>query len=269
MQPNQPRNNGMNVGYLPVSFSNNATWNISIGIFKMFDGYLYFHWSFIILFAFYWYMSYVSGSYLGKLISIGLGFCSSLVLLLTIIFHELGHAVVFKYGCKYQVTGIYIWGFGGLTATTYPVYSENRKMSILGSLIGPAVNGFFAGLFFLIWFLIRHSSLRILIFWMHWIAWSQLILTLYNLLPGIDLDGGKALLGTSKLCCRTQTAEFSSYFSGSLILLVVSILIAYFFSIWFAFFMLMTFFTTAYACYVSFQKCRSPQNQGYNNLQQL
>ena len=59
---NQNNQNNNRIGYMPVSFSSqNSNWNLSMGLFKIFDGYLFFHWSTLILILLYGYLAYISG----------------------------------------------------------------------------------------------------------------------------------------------------------------------------------------------------------------
>ena len=118
--------------------------------------------------------------------SLALGFV--LALLLSVLLHELGHAVVARrFGIG--VRAITLELLGGYTEMESD--SPNAKADLLVSITGPLVSlviGLAAlGLEFL---LPERTILNQLAFQL---AWSNLIVAVFNALPGLPLDGGRAL----------------------------------------------------------------------------
>jgi len=111
----------------------------------------------------------------------------ALSLLVSVLLHELGHALVAR-RLGVGVRGITLDLLGGYTE----MESEARKPSteLAFSLAGPAVSlllGVAAGI---VAWLMPTSVLRILV-WQ--VAFSNLVVAVYNALPGLPLDGGRAL----------------------------------------------------------------------------
>ena len=107
--------------------------------------------------------------------------------LLSIVLHELGHAFVAQ-GFRFKVRAIKIFGFVGLTEfdepqTPLPAF----VVSVAGSLVNLAI-----GIPALFWYFAtdHYSELGVLVFG---ITYINLVLGLFNLLPGLPLDGGAAL----------------------------------------------------------------------------
>jgi Zn-dependent protease len=118
--------------------------------------------------------------------SLALGFV--LCLLLSVLLHELGHAIVARrYGIG--VRAITLELLGGYTEMESD--SPNAKADLLVSITGPLVSlvlGLAAlGLEFV---LPERTILNQLAFQL---AWSNLIVAVFNALPGLPLDGGRAL----------------------------------------------------------------------------
>lgn len=130
-------------------------------------------------------------------------------LLLTILFHELGHALtalaVGQMGVSITITGL-----GGLCS-----YSGDRhpKKELAISFAGPATNLLLAWVswLFLINGMPADETLRFLLgqFW-----WWNLVLGILNALPIFPLDGGQMALSLGRMSTREHTAKrFTLYLS--------------------------------------------------------
>ena len=118
--------------------------------------------------------------------SLALGFV--LCLLLSVLLHELGHAVMARrFGIG--VRAITLELLGGYTEMESD--SPNAKADLFVSLTGPLVSLVLGlGALGLQWLLPDRTILDQLAFQL---AWSNLIVAVFNALPGLPLDGGRAL----------------------------------------------------------------------------
>jgi stage IV sporulation protein FB len=136
----------------------------------------------------------------------GLGFDQILLVLtalvLTVLFHELGHALVALAVGMHGVS-ITITGLGGLCSFSG---DQHPKRSLVISMAGPATNLILA---YISWLFLKHGvitdeTLRFLLlyFWM----WN-LSLGIFNSLPIYPLDGGQMALSISRMVGREHTAR--------------------------------------------------------------
>jgi Zn-dependent protease len=111
-----------------------------------------------------------------------------LVLLVSVLLHELGHAVVARrHGIG--VRAITLELLGGYTEMTGD--SPTPRADALVSLVGPAISAGLGGLGLALQSLMPpHTIAEQLAFQL---AWSNLIVAVFNALPGLPLDGGRAL----------------------------------------------------------------------------
>src|SRR3989344_6027201 len=121
-----------------------------------------------------------------KIMYWSLGIVSALLLFLSVILHELSHSLVAK-AKKIKVESITLFFFGGVAS----IDDENLKPSteFLMSIAGPLFSLFLFVIFYLIY------SLNGNIFWtaiMFYLYQLNLILAIFNLVPGYPLDGGRA-----------------------------------------------------------------------------
>jgi Zn-dependent protease len=108
-------------------------------------------------------------------------------LLVSVLLHELGHALVARrYGIG--VKAITLELLGGYTELTGE--SPNPRADALVSLVGPAVSAAIGGVGLALQWLLPAGVADQLAFQL---AWSNLIVAGYNILPGLPLDGGRAL----------------------------------------------------------------------------
>lgn len=151
----------------------------------------------------------------------------SFSLLVSIVLHELGHALVAQhYGVK--VRAITLMMLGGVSSMERP--PETPYLELKLAVAGPIVSFLIAGVMAL---LQAFSHAPELLFYSHWLGSTNLILGIFNLLPAFPLDGGRAfrsyLAARHGIIRATRTVvQFSKSFSfvlGILALISFNILL--------------------------------------------
>lgn len=155
------------------------------------------HFSWFIIFALFTYSFAVSFLEDHSLwVRVAAGLFTSLLLFGSVLAHELAHSLVaIRNGI--QVKSITLFILGGVAQITRE--AARPKTELLIALAGPLCSLLLAGIFGLIWFLVWGSSQQEITFDntldnpVFWLAWINLILALFNLIPGFPLDGGRVL----------------------------------------------------------------------------
>jgi Zn-dependent protease len=119
------------------------------------------------------------------------GACGALVLLASLLAHELTHAILAR-RAGVEVDGVTLWLFGGVTRLRGEAKTPSAAFRIAAS--GPATSLALAAVFAgiatgLAAFGVTHIVIAVA--W--WLAAINLLLGLFNLLPGAPLDGGRVL----------------------------------------------------------------------------
>jgi Zn-dependent protease len=120
----------------------------------------------------------------------------ALAILATVLFfgsvlvHELAHALVSQ-ARGIRVQDITLFLFGGATRTK--VESRGPGDEFLIALVGPLTSGLLAGLFGIVAGLGSDLLSRPLAGTFGYLAWTNLLLAAFNLVPGFPLDGGRLL----------------------------------------------------------------------------
>ena len=118
-----------------------------------------------------------------------MGLSSTLLFFVCLLAHELSHAVVAK-AKGIPVEGITLFIFGGMAHTRMEAEDPGDELAIAG--VGPLASLLLAGLFALLaWVGIRADWHPALVEPARYLAWINLILAAFNLLPGFPLDGGR------------------------------------------------------------------------------
>lgn len=119
------------------------------------------------------------------------GACGATVLLASLLAHELAHAIVAR-RAGVKVLGVTLWLFGGVTRLGSEAKTPKTAFRIAVS--GPTTSLLLAALFAGVAAastVLGVGHIVIAVAW--WLAGINLILGLFNLLPGAPLDGGQVL----------------------------------------------------------------------------
>jgi Zn-dependent protease len=119
------------------------------------------------------------------------GACGALVLLTSLLAHELAHAVVAR-RMGVSVGGMTLWLFGGVTTLQGEAKTPKAafRIAIAGPATSLALSAAFAGLAVAL-ATVRAVAVAVSVAW--WLAAINLLLGVFNLLPGAPLDGGRVL----------------------------------------------------------------------------
>jgi len=107
-----------------------------------------------------------------------------------VLIHELAHALVSR-ARGIRVQDITLFLFGG--ATRARVESRGPGDEFLIAVVGPLTSGLLAALFWAVEVFARDALPRSLIGMFGYLAWVNLLLAGFNLIPGFPLDGGRVL----------------------------------------------------------------------------
>lgn len=148
---------------------------------------------FIIFFLILWMLS--SGSFpatvpgLGEGVYIAMGVAGTLLFFLSLLGHELSHSVVARLK-GIEVAGITLFIFGGMAHTTMEAERPGDEFLIAG--VGPLSSLIIAAGFWLIYhFGLQADWPAAIVVVAGWLWQINVLLALFNLLPGFPLDGGR------------------------------------------------------------------------------
>jgi Zn-dependent protease/CBS domain-containing protein len=122
--------------------------------------------------------------------AVGLAIVSAVLFFGSVLVHELAHALVAQ-ARGIRVQDITLFLFGG--ATRARVESRGPGDEFLIALVGPLTSGLLAGLFGIVAGLSSDLLSRPLAGTFGYLAWTNLLLAAFNLVPGFPLDGGRLL----------------------------------------------------------------------------
>jgi Zn-dependent protease len=119
------------------------------------------------------------------------GAIGAVVLLASLLAHELMHAVVAR-RAGIPVSDVTLWLFGGVTRLGGEAKTPGTefRIAVSGPVTSLALAGIFAGLA-VVFQLLGLANVVVGIAW--WLSGINLLLGLFNLLPGAPLDGGRIL----------------------------------------------------------------------------
>jgi len=148
------------------------------------------HVSWLIIYAlFAWSISTLVGPELGRAQTIELGLVFSLVLFASVIVHELAHAIVAR-RLGIPIGNITLFLFGGVASIKREPGTPADELKMAAA--GPAASVVLSVLFGAIaWPLPERMVWANDLFW--FLAWANLILAVFNLLPAFPSDGGRIL----------------------------------------------------------------------------
>lgn len=122
------------------------------------------------------------------MLSWGIGFVLALLLFTSVLLHELGHSLVAR-AQGIQVNSITLFLFGGIAAIEKESRTPGEAFQV--AIAGPLVS---FGLYLSLTFVITLTTLPLVAQTVLGnVAQINLVLTLFNLIPGLPLDGGQVL----------------------------------------------------------------------------
>ena len=115
-----------------------------------------------------------------------MGIFSALMLFASVLMHELSHSLVAK-AKKIKVESITLFFFGGIAG----IDDEEIKpgAEFLMAVAGPLFSLLLSGIFYSLFFLIQNEIIKSIAYYLSFI---NLIIAVFNLIPGFPLDGGRA-----------------------------------------------------------------------------
>ena len=117
-----------------------------------------------------------------------LGILTSVLFFASIITHELAHSLL-AIRNKIPVKEITLFVFGGVSQITKEATSPRVELSI--AIVGPLTSLAMAGIFYGLYLLLAGAQQSLAASLMQWLAMINVILALFNLIPGFPLDGGR------------------------------------------------------------------------------
>lgn len=115
-----------------------------------------------------------------------MGIVAALLLFASVLLHELSHSLVAK-ARKIKVESITLFFFGGVAGISQE--DMEPKSEFLMAIAGPLFSLFFAGVFYSIFLLTTDGLWHPIVYY---VAFINLILAIFNLVPAFPLDGGRA-----------------------------------------------------------------------------
>ncbi|WP_193196778.1 site-2 protease family protein [Nostoc sp. MG11] len=119
----------------------------------------------------------------------GMGLVATLLFFASLLAHELSHSFVAR-NKGIPVEGITLFIFGGVSRTRMEAENPGDEFQI--AIIGPLTSVVLAAFFGLIWFIGRNAGWSVVVTGVtSYLASINLILAIFNMLPGFPLDGGR------------------------------------------------------------------------------
>jgi Zn-dependent protease/CBS domain-containing protein len=151
--------------------------------------------------------------------AVGLAILAALLFFGSVLIHELAHALVSQ-ARGIRVQDITLFLFGG--ATRARVESRGPGDEFVIAAVGPLTSGILAGLFGVVNVLGRDTLPEPLVGTLGYLAWTNLLLAGFNLVPGFPLDGGRLLRAsiwkaTGSLSRATRIASLAGQAVGWLL----------------------------------------------------
>lgn len=117
-----------------------------------------------------------------------LGVLTSLLFFASIVTHELAHSILAVRN-NIPVKDITLFVFGGVSQTTQEATHPRTELSI--AIVGPLTSLALAGVFYGLHLLLAGTNQILAASLMWWLAWINVLLAAFNLIPGFPLDGGR------------------------------------------------------------------------------
>lgn len=117
-----------------------------------------------------------------------LGALTSLLFFASIVTHELAHSVL-AIRNNIPVKDITLFVFGGVSQITKEATSPRAELSI--AIVGPLTSLALAGVFYGVHLWLTAAGQSLASSLIQWLAWINVLLAAFNLIPGFPLDGGR------------------------------------------------------------------------------
>ncbi|MBE9167148.1 site-2 protease family protein [Pleurocapsales cyanobacterium LEGE 06147] len=145
-----------------------------------------------------------------------MGVAGTLLFFTSLLLHELSHSIVAR-AKGIPVAGITLFAFGGVSRTRMDAETPGDEFQIAG--IGPLTSVVLSAVFGLIAYFGQGAGWNVAIVGVaSYLAWINLILAVFNLLPGFPLDGGRLFRSLIwKLTNNLQTATRVASIGGRLL----------------------------------------------------
>ena len=131
------------------------------------------------------------------------------LLYLSVLVHELSHSVVAR-GYGLPVRRILLYPLGGISEIEREAPTPGREFAVAGA--GPALSLVLAGIGWVAARLVPYGVTGLVI---RELMWANFVVGLFNLLPGLPLDGGRMLRAVIwKLTKRPTTATIAAAWAG-------------------------------------------------------
>lgn len=117
-----------------------------------------------------------------------LGISTSILFFASILTHELAHSVL-AIRNNIPVREITLFVFGGVSQITKDATSPRAEFSV--AVVGPLTSLAMAGIFYGLHLLLAGAQQTLAASLMQWLALINVVLALFNLIPGFPLDGGR------------------------------------------------------------------------------
>ncbi|NWF77595.1 MAG: site-2 protease family protein [Chloroflexi bacterium] len=116
------------------------------------------------------------------------GILTSLLFFASIITHELAHSIL-AIRNNIPVKEITLFVFGGVSQITKE--ATHPRAELLIAIVGPLTSLALAGIFYGLHLLLAGTQQILAASLMQWLAWINVFLAAFNLIPGFPLDGGR------------------------------------------------------------------------------
>ncbi|HEX76181.1 MAG TPA: CBS domain-containing protein [Dehalococcoidia bacterium] len=119
---------------------------------------------------------------------IAFGLAASLLFFTSIITHELAHSFIAVRN-SIPVKSITLFVFGGVSQITKEATRPNTEL--LMAIVGPLSSLVIAGIFYVVYLLLTEAGELLAAGMAQWLAFINVLLAAFNLIPGFPLDGGR------------------------------------------------------------------------------
>jgi len=124
----------------------------------------------------------------GNITYFAMAAASVLIFFVSIVIHELAHSLVAK---RYEipVRSITLFVFGGVAQITRD--ATKPVAELLMALAGPLTSFVLGGMFLALWWFFGAADGSALGLVLFWLAWMNVVLGIFNLVPAFPMDGGR------------------------------------------------------------------------------